>query len=75
MLKLSHEHNWKQKMMTRSCVEITWLWHYNNIELLAIIKDFKTWHDYFKKTVDIILVFIDYNNLKKFMKIIYLSNK
>lgn len=44
-----------------------------NAELLAIVKDFKTWRHYFKKGVYTILVFMDHNNLKKFIKITCLS--
>lgn len=45
-----------------------------NAKLLAIVKGFKTWRHNFKGDVYIILVLIDQNNLKKFMKITCLSN-
>lgn len=48
-------------------------WKTHNVELLAIVESLKRWHHYLKRATYIILVLIDYNNLKKFIKITYLS--
>lgn len=47
----------------------------HDAELLAIVDDFKTWRHYFEGVAHSILVLIDYNNLKKFMETICLSNR
>lgn len=46
----------------------------HNVELLAIVQSFKTWRLYFEKKAYTILVFMDYNNLKKFIITIDFSN-
>lgn len=46
-----------------------------NTKLLVIVEVFKIWYHCFEKTVYTILILINYNNLKKFMNIIYLSKK
>ena len=45
-----------------------------NVELLAIVEGFKTWHHYFDRAAHTILVLIYHNNLKKFMETTCLSN-
>lgn len=40
----------------------------DNVELLVIVKDFKTWRHYFERATHIILMIIYYNNLKRFIK-------
>lgn len=46
----------------------------HDTKLLAIVEDFKTWYYYLKRAAYTILVLIDHNNLKKFIKTIHLSN-
>lgn len=46
-----------------------------NTELLAIVEGFKTWHHYLEGATYIILVFTDYNNLKKFIETTCFSNR
>lgn len=40
----------------------------HDVELLAIVEEFKTWRHYFEGAAYTILVLTNYNNLKKFMK-------
>lgn len=44
-------------------------------ELLAIVQGFKTLRHYFKRAAYIILIFINYINLKKFMETTCLSSR
>ena len=45
-----------------------------NIEFLAIIKVFKTWHYYLEGYKQKILILINYNNLQQFMETKSLSS-
>ena len=44
-------------------------------EFLAIVEAFKTWKHYLERSQYKVLVFIDYNNLRQFMKMKSLSSK
>ena len=51
-----------------------WYKTYNN-KLLAIIKAFKTWYHYLEGCKHGVLIFTDYNNLRRFMDTKSLSSR